>query len=263
MVLESIIHVKEAVKNPWWVLVVSGFIALISLVVSALFFSQSIGLFSVFLYTFAMTPFMVKLMFYTDIKEEELIKRRQKGLLAAHKDVILTYTAMFAGVVIVLTLVYLFLPQATVQSIFNEQINEIKMIRGSFLFEETYLKIVLNNIGVLLLCFIFSFLYGSGAVFILSWNASVLSCAIGMLARSMGGAKALPFAILVFLPHGSLEILAYFLGGIAGGIISAEVSRKKSHWLTYVFWDAAILMTIAALLIVVAGAIETISIMSA
>ena len=40
-------------------------------------------------------------------------------------------------------------------------------------------EIFINNMGVLFLCIIFSFLYGAGAIFILTWNASVIAAAIG------------------------------------------------------------------------------------
>lgn len=261
MVLERLLTIREAVKKPWWVFVISGFITLVSLSVSSLFFPRYIGLFNVFFITLAMFPFMVRLSFYENEMEEKVITYRKNfGFLYVHKAAILIYTSFFLGVTFTLALAYLFLPSEVVESIFKEQIEEINLIRGSVSFGGTLVTILVNNLGVLLLVFIFSLLYGAGAIFILSWNASVLAAAIGMSAKQLGGVRALPIAILIYLPHGVWEITGYFLAAIAGGIVSAEISRKKSKWLSFVFEDALYLLLIAVFLLFVGACIESFSI---
>ena len=257
MVLETLIDIEATRKNYYWVFIIAAFVTAVSVLIASLLFPRSPGMFSVVFTTFGLLPFMVKLM-RTEAKEEELEAKRQKGFFHVHKDVIYIYTSLFLGEVFAWLILYLFLPHEIAMKIFRDQITEINLIRGRLTALGTYEKIVLNNLGVLSLCVLLSFLYSSGAIFILSWNASVLAAAIGMTAESMGGLHTLPLAVLVFLPHGSLEILAYFLGGIAGGMISAEVFRpNKNRWLSYVFWDAVSLIAVAALLIIIAGAIET------
>lgn len=155
---------------------------------------------------------------------------------------------------------YMLLPQNVVESVFNDQVSEINAIRANIAFLAPFQKIVVNNFGVLFLSFLFSFLFGAGAVFILAWNASVLAAAIGIAAKQFGGVKGLPLAIAVFFPHGSLEILAYFIGGIAGGLVSTVVLRKHSKKFWFVIQDSLQLMIVAAILLVVAGFIETLSI---
>jgi len=145
-----------------------------------------------------------------------------------------------------------------VEQIFKDQITEIEIIRGGFLSMGLFQRIVLNNVSVLLISFLFSFLFGAGAIFILSWNASVLSTAIGLAAKTIGGVHGLPLAVLIFFPHGSLEILAYFIGAIAGGLVSAAVTRKRSKYFWHVVRDSLMLVAIAALLLLVAGVIETV-----
>jgi len=164
--------------------------------------------------------------------------------------------------ILAMSLVYVMLPEPKVEKLFEDQINEINIIRGKFLFKDKFTEIVVNNISVLSLSFLFSFLFGSGALFILAWNASVLAAAIGIAAKSMGGAKAIPLAVLMFFPHGSLEILAYFIGGIAGGIASAAVVRRKSLKFWLVIRDAFKLMVVAVILLIIAGLIETIEIVA-
>ena len=114
---------------------------------------------------------------------------------------------------------------------------------------------------------IFSFLYGAGAIFILSWNASVLGTAIGNLIRnsisSLGGGissyfHAIPLAIGTYLIHGTFEFIAYFLGAIAGGIISAAVARHSydSPKFIEVILDSLDLIIFASITLIVAGILE-------
>jgi len=157
-----------------------------------------------------------------------------------------------------MSLIYLILPENVVEKIFSDQIAEINAIRGQIIFFDNFQKIIVNNIGVLFLSFVFSFLFGAGAVFILAWNASVLAAAIGITAKTFGSAVVgLPVAILVFLPHGILEILAYFIGAVAGGLISTVIMRKNSKKFWFVISDGLQLMLVAAVLLVVAAIVES------
>jgi uncharacterized membrane protein SpoIIM required for sporulation len=209
----------------------------------------------------ALTPFMVNLLSYEEAREEELVKKRKKlNILQRHRDIIKVYTYLFCGMVLSLSIIFIMLPEQLTEQIFEDQISEIKIIRGSFVFSGDFPKILSNNIGVLSLSFLFSFLFGSGAIFVLAWNASVLSAAIGLLAKSIGGMKGLPLAILTFFPHGSLEILAYFIAGIAGGIISAAIVRRRSKQFWFIVSDTFQLMLVSFVLLVMAAIIESIHI---
>lgn len=256
MVIERLVSVKEAVREPAWMLLIGGMISLICLFVSFLIFDTSVGLFTTFLITFAMTPFMLNLVRHEEAVEEDVKEIQKLNILQRHSSILKVYSAFFAGMILSLSVIYLMLPENLVQKIFQDQLNEIKIIRGSFLFFDNFQKILINNIGVLLLSFIFSFIFGAGAVFILAWNASVLSAAIGMAAKSIGGLKAFPLAVMMYFPHGSLEILAYFIGGIAGGLISAAITRRKSPRFFFIVKDSFQLMGVSILLLVLAGLIE-------
>ena len=229
MVLEKIVTIREAIRHPLWMFVIGALVSVISLFISFLVFPESVGLFTTVLVTFIMTPFMVNLLTYEAFMTElEIKKRIKQNFFQRHWDMLLIYTAFFSGMIVALSLTFIFLPDETVQKLFEDQISEIKLIRGSFLFSNTFLKIAVNNIGVLLLSTLFAFIFGSGAIFILSWNASVLSAAIGLTAKSFGGILGIPIALATYLPHGVFEIMAYFLGGIAGGILSAVIMKRKT-----------------------------------
>jgi uncharacterized membrane protein SpoIIM required for sporulation len=258
MVLERLISLRTAVRNPWAMMVVGGIVSIACLVVSFLVFRESVGMFTTFLITMAMTPFMVNLLRYEEATtEEEFAERRNMSILKRHGDMLHVYSAFFIGMIMTMSLAYMVLPGEIVETIFNDQIEEIKIIRGGFLDMSIFERIIVNNISVLLISFLFSFLFGAGAIFILSWNASVLATAIGLAAKALGGMRALPVAVLIFFPHGSLEILAYFIGAIAGGIVSAAVTRDKSRYFWPVIGDSAKFLFVAVVFLVIAGFIET------
>jgi hypothetical protein len=145
--------------------------------------------------------------------------------LSFYKDIILAYVAMFSGITLVFSIIYLILPTEIAERSFQTQIDEIKAIRGYFWFENTFKTIFINNIGVLIISFLFSFIYGSGATLVLAWNASILATASSILAKNLGGFYNLPIALLTYMPHGSIEIVAYFLAAIAGGIASYHITK--------------------------------------
>lgn len=257
MVLERLVSVKDAVKNPSWMFIIGGVVAVISSFISFLVFPENIGMFTTIFITFAMTPFMVNLVSYEEATTEQEISRRLKmNFFQRHTDILMIYIAFFSGMVFALSLLFILLPGNTVEKLFESQINEINLIRGSALFPGPLTKILVNNIGVLFISFLFAFLFGSGAIFILSWNASVLAAAIGLTAKSIGGLKGVPTAMLTFLPHGVPEMIAYFIAGIAGGMVSAVIIRKKSSWFLVVVRDSLKMVGVALFLLLVAAFIE-------
>jgi hypothetical protein len=310
MVLESLVSLKEGIKNPWSVFYLSAIVSIVSFVISFLVFKQDVGLYSVILTTFGLTPFMTKLNLYEAkkslLKEKKDITDflffyakdkksiwRVAGItaipfiiaailfqslemmllilvlyvgvfllfslifLSFYREVIMSFVAIFAGMTLVFSLLYLILPSEIAEKSFQTQINEIKAIRGYFWFGGTFQTILINNIGVLFLSFIFSLIYGSGAIFILAWNASILATAASMLAKSLGGAYKLPIALLSYMPHGSLEIVAYFLAAIAGGIASYHLTRSKE--IKVLLEDCLFLLALGMVFLLLGAIVETAS----
>jgi uncharacterized membrane protein SpoIIM required for sporulation len=258
MVLEKLVNVRSALKQPVWVFILGGIISTISLALSFLIFRESVGLMSNFFITFAIMPFMLDFIRYEGAKVEQKAEELKKmNIFQRHRNVIMVYVAFFAGMVLTQTILYMMIPENWSQKLFEDQVNQINLIRGKASFGGTFMSILINNSGVLVLSFLFSFLFGAGASFILAWNASVLSVAIGMTAKSLGGFKGIPLAILTFFPHGSLEILAYFIGGIAGGLASVAFTKRKSEKFGFIIRDSMEMMASAFALLVIAAAIET------
>jgi stage II sporulation protein M len=254
MVLEWFLVAKRDRKHPLTIFVFTFFVSIIAMFISYFIFKENIGIFSIVIISLVLVTFVNSMLF---LEEKETEFEMSKPFLERHGDVISAFAAMFVGMTLAMALAYIILPEEVSQKVFNEQIREINIIQGRFTFSSQFLEIFANNFSVLSLSFLLSFLIGTGAILILSWNASVLAAAIGMVAKSLGGLHGLPLAIMTFLPHGIFEITAYFIGAIGGGLISAAIARRHSKF-GLILKDAFILFTIAVLLLIIGGVVETI-----
>ncbi len=243
MVLESLFN-PFAVKRKPWEMFVAGFIySLIALFLSYISFRDYSGLLLVFLIVMAAIPLV-----YTAIKNEEEIDMKVKGewkILKEHSKVIIFLLYFFVGIVIGLSAAYIFLPATMVAEIFSIQTQAMaevqSNVQGGITLFGLFQSIFVNNLKVLLFCLIFSFLFGAGAIFILTWNASVVAVAIGNMIKtnlatvatdigsvSIGNYLSIgTFSFFRFMFHGIIEITAYFVAGLAGSIISIAVIKHN------------------------------------
>ena len=255
MVLDRLIDAKEALKDPFKTFILGFLVSCISLFISYTMFSQTLGLYTTIIITLASLPFMNRLLRYEEKQDESIME--SSTFFQRYGDIILAYIAFFCGMTLAMSISFVILPQSISERIFHEQITQINIIRGNFEFGTKFTTIFMNNVSVTILSFLFSFLFGCGAIFILGWNASVLASAIGLIARNQGGIKGLPSAVVMFLPHGSFEITAYLIGAIAGGLVSAAVTRKKSYRFWEIMQDSGKLLLISFLFLIIGALIET------
>jgi uncharacterized membrane protein SpoIIM required for sporulation len=116
---------------------------------------------------------------------------------------------------------------------------------------EIFHSILRNNIGIVVVCMLLSFLYGAGEILVLTWNASVL----GIFLASIPKMRVVTFVT----PHIIIEFLAYFIVAVSGGLISVAINkhRMKSKAFRKIVADALILLVIALVCIIVAAFVET------
>ncbi len=221
----------------------------------------------------ASIPLMVQLMKF---EEKTLFDKQAQKFEYHHRRAIPFFIFMFVGFVLSYTLWFVVFPQKLVSSLFSVQLNTIIQINNAVSgnFAGVYFtSIILNNIKVLVFSILFSFIYGAGAIFILTWNASVVSVAIGTLIRKLiagyANATGLTFVgayfgavslgLMRYLVHGIPEILGYFVGGLAGGMISVGMLRHEfmDENFKKVMFDALNLILVAVGILIVAGLIET------
>ena len=103
---------------------------------------------------------------------------------------------------------------------------------------------------------LFSLIFGAGAIFILAWNASVISSAIGIFTKQEF--LTIPLVVLRYMIHGVPEIAAYFVTALAGGIFGVGVIRNgiRNKSFLRVIENVVILLFIAIILLIGAALIE-------
>ena len=266
MVLESLLSLKKIRREPWDMFVLTVFYTAVGTALAYVVFPSEVSLTMVFLTTIALVPMLVNLL-KTEEKNEIVYG---KPIIKTHLDILGIFFFMFLGMLCFFTILAVAVPEHVFESLFSKQILTIKNINnltGSAVSLISLETILSNNFKVLFFVIIFSFLYGAGAIFILSWNASVLGAAIGDFIRntiaSLGNGfysyfHAVPLALGTYMLHGTLEFIAYFLGAIAGGIISAAVVRHdyKSPKFIEILLDSIDLIIIASITLIVAGIVE-------
>jgi len=271
MVLESLFNPFIVKKKPWEMFFAGFLYSIIGLSLSYLVFREVAGILTVFLIVIAALPAV-----YTTIKnEEELDVKNYSGvsLLKEHTKVITFLVFMFLGITVALSISYVLLPQEAVSTVFSLQekaiVNVNNYVQGNVTKLDIFVRIFTNNLKVLFFCLLFSLLYGTGAIFILTWNASVIATAIGILVKgelaktaSLIGFNSISsyfgvatFSFFRYMSHGILEIIAYFIIGLAGGIISIAIIKKDIEN-DKVVTDALDLILISLGFLVIAGLIE-------
>lgn len=275
MVLESLTTPFKAENRPG-ILVLWGFVyCSVAIGLSLWIFKSYSSLIMVFLTVMASIPLI-----YNTIKMEEekdLQDMGERWLLKEHGKALMVFMALFIGITLAYTLWYVILPSETITVLFETQMATIQSINpgvtgNAITGLDSFTRIFLNNVKVLIFCILFSFIYGSGAIFILTWNASVIGAAMGNFIRSnlayysglIGLDKfaqyfqVISIGLLKYVIHGIPEILAYFVAGLAGGIISVAVMRHDfaTRKFEHILLDSADLILISLLLLFVAGFLE-------
>lgn len=261
MVLESILNPRNAEDKPLHVFIIAFMYSLLAVYFSHQLFPAQSSILSIALITIIFVPFFQKLF----VIEERMEVGKPKGnLFARHKKVILTYSVFFLGVALAMIMIYVLFPGfSDVFSLQKEWFSSTgaATTHGGF---EMYL---INNTQVAALIFILSMLFGSGAILILAWNASVVGVYVGLLVQSLigkgyGTATAFLYGIPIGLGsialHGIPEIIAYFIASLAGGIMSVGMIREKvlSDEFKNIAKDALIFLVAAEILIIMAAYIE-------
>ena len=274
MVLESIITPLKAEKTPWRLFFIGFMYSTVGLFLSLWVFSEHASLVMVFFTVFACVPLLYNTMKVEEEKDLEI--EDEPALLKEHSKAISFLILLFLGMIVAFSLWYTILPAQTANGLFKVQtqmiINLNQQVTGNVANLTLFSKIFLNNLKVLIFCILFSFLYGAGAIFILTWNASVIGVAIGNFIRThistyasqlgLSNVSAYFYAasmgLMRYSLHGIPEILAYFIAGLAGGIISVAVIRHNYTTKSFerILVDSSDLIIGAIFILFVAAMIE-------
>jgi uncharacterized membrane protein SpoIIM required for sporulation len=199
--------------------------------------------------------------------------KKEWNILKEHSHVIIFLIFLFLGITSALVVCYVLLPIAIVQTVFSLQNKAITEINANIIGHITafglFKKILFNNLKVLFFCLSFAFLYGTGAIFILAWNASVIATAMGNLikvklaqAASLVGFNTLSvyfgitaFSFFRYMTHGIFEIAAYFTAVLAGSIISVAIIKRDLENNKVIF-DVTELIVLSLALLIIGSLVE-------
>ena len=265
MVLESLFSAKLVEQKPLYMLVASFLVTLASIFISNYIFPDFAGWTIPLLVSVTMSPLIFRIFRYEEEIEREVAENRIKeGFMQRHGETILLFSLFFLGNFLAIFITAMLMPVAYIQSTFSQQIDAIKAISSLTVYATAYAviseklsAIVLNNIKVMVITFLLSFILGTGALIILSWNASILAIYLSSFLKQ-GLIGEFAARTLGILPHAPIEFLAYFLAGIAGGILSVGVIREKimSREFKFVLKDSIILFALSIIAVLFGGFIE-------
>ncbi len=238
--------------------------SIISIVIAALIFPRDPSLVAIAFTSIMLLPELRKIF---ELKEEVMSEERGfsfQKLFHQNKDFVKVYLFLSLGIFLVYSTAAIVLPSFQVNRLFQTQLAVRGIYGGAIFFSsEIFWSIFLNNWWVLLACFLISLFTGDGGIFMITWNLSVWGTIFGVLARNasvvMGPNPFLLLLIIIMIvgPHGFLEILAYILGAISGGVIlkglkkegiGSRKFRVLLHYNVVLFAVAVGILTLGALL---------------
>ncbi len=275
MVFENLVKPWDAKRFPSKLFFFGIVFSLLAVAFSLWIFPEQVSLVMVFLVVLMTIP----LMYFTLIEEEQQDFRTDKELwlLREHGKSIRFLMYLFLGLVVGFSLFYIFSPETLVNKVFSLQLKTIENINsnpvsGGVILSDLFLSVLTNNLKVLFFCLLFAIFFGAGAIFILAWNASVISAAVGTYVRNGLAKSAALFGfssiayhfnlfvagLLRYMLHGIFEVGAYFIAGLAGGIISMAIVNKNVRLikLKIVVKDSILLIAIAIILLVIGALVE-------
>lgn len=275
MVIESLVDPVRSHNKLIKMFLLGILYSSVAIVLSLWVFKSEASIIMVSLTVFASIPLVYKAIKVEEKKDKYIAD--EGLLLEEHAKALSLFIALFLGFVVSFSMWYIFLPDYVVSGyLFSSQLETIKSINsevtGHVIGTSILTQIFLNNFKVLMFCVLFSFFYGSGAIFILTWNASVISSAVGIFVKSGISKYAaevgwmnvaayfhiISLGLLRYLTHGIFEILAFFIGGLAGGIISVAVIRHEvfSDKFKRIIFDSFYLVVLAVFVLLIAALVE-------
>lgn len=254
MVLEILLNPKIEQNNKFKFLIIGAVYTIFACFLATLFFTHESGIVSMLFIILMVAPFMYHMLEREEIKQTHI--QTKKGLIEEYKNIVIVIFLLFLGITIGYIAVYIYDPSSELFRIQNQQIGlkETPTL-------EHFDAIFFQNARILLLCVIFAFFFSFGAIFIITFNASLLGTAIGksiILALNDQNIFGFFMAFIKYVPHGIFEMSAYFLAGIAGSFISFGIIHKEylSKTFKHTIQDAFFLFYIALILIVIGVFIE-------
>jgi uncharacterized membrane protein SpoIIM required for sporulation len=250
LIFSKFIYPDLIKKKPAFAAIAAAFFVLIGFIAAFFVFSASLSMAMVAFGSLLLLPFIIKIL--EPNTEYELPKgkpRRLSDIFKTHNRLIVFYIFLFFGMALEYMLLFAVLPPALSDSAFSNQMALIGPV-AQFGLPDAFATILGNNLMILIIAFALSVFFGAGSIFVLNYNASIAGVLYGSAFRTLIWGTA-PFTanLLFFIPHTILEILAYLLAAVGGGILVRGLTKENIR-------DSAVLFVISLMVLILAAWVE-------
>jgi hypothetical protein len=226
MVLEKLYDLSYIKSHRWILLLISFSYTIISIGTSVLLFDENHAVIALTFLSLALLATLSRILRLDEPHEQS---KEQKDVIKDYMTHVLNFILIFIGIILPFAIFSMILPERAVFYLFSSQASLLPTTIASDMYQSgTVASIFLNNIVVLGICFVASFIMGTGAIFffIIVWNASIIGVVFGSVAKHTGIINGISplyvFAALILgaFAHLVLEIMAYLMAGLSGQDIS-------------------------------------------
>ncbi|MFH0837093.1 MAG: hypothetical protein V1870_03105 [Candidatus Aenigmatarchaeota archaeon] len=242
---------ESAAKTPAFGFAIGGFFVLLGFIVAFFIFSSAFSMAVLAFSSLFILPFLVLILhsYSSDRPREQantqsFTSKSFTDIIKKHEKLMTFYLLLFFGMAVIFAILFAMMPSEISNSAFSQQLTLFGISPGGH-FSLPYAEILMNNIVLVFVAFALSVFYGAGSIFVLSYNASIAGVMYGAPLKVLiwGSTSVAPFYanILSYIPHTVVEIVAYLLAAVAGGIL---VSRREEDILeaTFIFCIALALI---------------------
>jgi len=237
-------------KKPAFAAIAAAFFVLIGFIAAFFVFSTALSMAMVAFGSLLLLPFIVKILEpNTEYSPPRGKAVRLSDIFKTHNRLIVFYIFLFFGMALEYMLLFSVLPPQLGDVAFSNQMALIGPV-AQFGQPEAFVAILGNNLMILIIAFALSVFFGAGSIFVLNYNASIAGVLYGSAFRTLLWGTA-PFTanLLFFIPHTILEILAYLLAAVGGGILVRGLTKENIR-------DSAVLFVISLMVLIVAAWVE-------
>lgn len=268
----------EAIYTPNWLLEKPRYGFLLGLVFSIfgifsakIIFGSNPGLMSVAFTSMLLMPILAKLMSITESKEIREEKFSIRQLIKDHEELFMIYTYIFLGIMATYSFFTLVWTKDFTQLMLEPQLKVAGLsgmaygdISGDAINRLMFGSILINNLKVMIVCFLLSFFFGAGSILFIAWNASVWGSVFGFVAKmSAINSQTNPFLgfaslMVPVFPHMITEAISYFSAAIVGGVVSKAIMKEKwgSERFKHVLTDSLLFLVLGFILVFLAAYLE-------
>ena len=263
--LEEILTLKTR-NNPVNIVLLCFFLTLVGFVSSVLIFSKHSSITHVLITTILLLPILRR-----EIKREEKKESKlgTKKFYKNHKSIFKVFFFVFIGVFLayaIISLAMVFFPRQImitheyqISFIEDSEILTASMLSKDINFASVTIKLIIQNLLLILICFMLSLFYGSGGMFLITLNASIFATFLIESMKLFQDFGSYSAVFIVYLLFWFIPVtLSFLLAAISGGVMSKALIHEKFHSKRFnnVIKDGFVLLLASLVIIVIGGVLQ-------